>query len=329
MGFRKAVEMSTKRSDKGRRLRRWTAVLAYVFALIGIPTFSSDAAAQSVQQRMFPSPEDASKTLIETVKKGDVDALLGIFGPDGKELLASSDPATARMNRQVFAVAAAEQWHLTDAGANQKTLVIGNEEWAFPVPLVKEASGWRFDTAAGKEEVIARRIGQNELAAIDTVRAYVTAQRRYAAQGHDGNQPGVYATKFQSDPGKENGLYWPTAHGQKRSPLGDLLADAAEERRAVGGDREQPSPFHGYYFRILTAQGVGATGGTKSYLVKDQMSGGFALVAWPAQYDVTGVMTFIVNQDGVVRQKDLGPGSDAMARKMSAYGPDQSWRKVQ
>lgn len=320
---------TTKRSDKGRRLRCCAAVLACVFALIGIPTFSSDAAAQSVQQRTFPSAEDASKTLIETVKKGDVDALLGIFGPDGKDLLASSDPATARMHRQVFAVAAAEQWHLTDAGANQKTLVIGNEEWAFPVPLVKEASGWRFDTAAGKEEVIARRIGQNELAAIDTVRAYVTAQRRYAAHGHDGNQPGVYATKFQSDPGKENGLYWPTAHGQKRSPLGDLLADAADERRAVDRDREQPSPFHGYYFRILTAQGAAATGGAKSYLVKGQMSGGFALVAWPAQYDVTGVMTFIVNQDGVVRQKDLGPGSDAAARKMSSYAPDGSWRKVQ
>ena len=157
-------------------------MLACVSTLTGTPTFSSEVAAQSIPHRTFPSPEDAVKTLVETAKKGDVDALLAIFGPDGKDLLASSDPATARMNRQVFTVAAAEQWHLTDADANRKTLVIGNEQWPFPVPLVKEASGWRFDTAAGKEEVIARRIGHNELAAIDTVRAYVTAQQRYAAQ---------------------------------------------------------------------------------------------------------------------------------------------------
>jgi len=328
--FRRTIDMSTtKRSDNGGRLGRWGLMLGCASAFIAIATFSSEAAAQSVQQRTFSSPEEAVKTLVATVKKGDVDALLAIFGPDGKELLASSDPATARMNRQVFAVAATEQWHLTDAGANRKALIVGNEEWAFPVPLVKESSGWRFDTAAGKEEVIARRIGSNELAAIDIVRAYVTAQLRYAAQAHDGNQPGVYATRFQSDPGRENGLYWPTAHGQKRSPLGDLVAQAAEERRSVSGDREQPSPFHGYYFKILTAQGGAAPGGPKRYIVNGQMSGGFALVAWPAQYDVTGIMTFIVSQDGVVNQKDLGPRSDALARQMSAYNPDASWRKVE
>jgi hypothetical protein len=194
---------------------------------------------------------------------------------------------------------------------------------------VKDASGWRFDTAAGKEEVIARRIGSNELAAIDTVHAYVAAQRRYAEQGHDGQQPGVYATKFQSDPGKENGLFWPAARGRKLSPLGDLVAQAAEEGRRLGGDRAQPSPFHGYYFKILKAQGAAASGGAKSYDVNGQMSGGFALVAWPSQYDVTGVMTFIVNQEGIVRQKDLGPGSDAAARRMSVYNPDGSWQQVE
>jgi hypothetical protein len=320
---------TTKRSGHGPRLGCWGLVLACAAALTGIASFSNNAAAQSIQQRTFPSPEDAVKTLVEMVKKGDVDALLAIFGPDGKDLLASSDPATARQHRQVFTVAAAERWRLTDAGADQKTLVVGNEDWAFPVPLVKDTAGWRFDTAAGKEEVIARRIGENELAAIDTVRAYVTAQQRYAAQGHDGNEAGVYATKFQSDPGKENGLYWPTARGKKRSPLGDLVAQAAEERRPVGGDRDQPSPFHGYYFKILTAQGAAAPGGAKPYVFGGQMSGGFALVAWPAQYDVTGVMSFIVGEDGIVRQKDLGPGSDAIARKMRAYDPDASWRKVE
>ena len=197
------------------------------------------------------------------------------------------------------------------------------------MPLVKGADGWRFDAAAGKEEVLARRIGRNELDAIATVRAYVTAQRRYAQQGHDGKPAGVHAIKFQSDPGKENGLYWPTARGQQRSPLGDLVAQAAEEQRPVGVDRTQPTPFHGYYFKILTGQGAAAPGGAKSYLVKGDMSGGFALVAWPAQYDATGVMTFIVNQDGIVRERDLGPQTDAIARKMTLYNPDKSWRPVQ
>ena len=321
--------MSTRtRSDERRRVMSWALALTCVSALIASATCPSEAAAQSVQGRTFSSPEDAVKSLVDTVKKGDVDALLAIFGPDGKDLLASSDPATARMNRQVFAVAAGEQWRLADDGADRKTLVIGNEEWPFPVPLVKEASGWRFDTAAGKEEVIARRIGRNELAAIDTVRAYVTAQRRYAAQGHDGNQPGAYATQFQSDPGKENGLYWPAARGEKRSPLGDLVAQAAEEGHRIGSDRSRPSPLHGYYFKILTAQGAAATGGARPYVVNGQMSGGFALVAWPARYDVTGVMTFIVNQDGIVREANLGPDTDAIARKMPVYNPDASWREV-
>lgn len=318
--------MSTgNRSDKAGWFM--LGVLVCAIALIGLSTLSSRPAAQAAQHRTFASPEDAVKALVESLKAGNLDQLLTIFGQEGKELIASSDPATARLNRQVFTVAAGEQWHLEDAGPNRKTLVIGNEEWPFPVPLVKEASGWRFDTAAGKEEVVARRIGRNELAAIGTIRAYVTAQRRYAQQGHDGKPAGMYATKFQSDPGKENGLYWPTAKGQRRSPLGDLVAQAAEEGRPVGG-REQPSPFHGYYFKILTAQGAAASGGARSYVVKGDMSGGFALLAWPAQYDVTGVMTFLVNQDGIVREKDLGPGTDAAARKMTAYNPDSSWQSV-
>jgi hypothetical protein len=254
---------------------------------------------------------------------------VAIFGPEGKDLIDSSDPTTARQNQQVFNIAVREQWRLEDAAPNRKTLVIGNEEWPFPVPIVRDKDGWRFDTAAGKEEVIARRIGRNELAAIETVRAYVTAQQRYAEQGHDGNPAGVHATKFLSDPGKENGLYWPVKTGQKRSPLGDLVGQAAAEGRAVGGDGSKPAPFHGYYFKILTSQGSGASGGAKQYVVKGLMTGGFALVAWPSEYDVTGVMTFIVNQDGTVREKDLGTGTDAAARKMTAYNPDSTWRAVE
>ena len=296
----------------------WLAMLASTIA----------AAGQTTPHRAFEAPEDAAKALVDTVKTGDLNALLAIFGPEGRELIESSDPATAKMNRRVFAVAAREQWHLEDAAPGHKTLVIGNEQWPFPVPIVRGADGWRFDTAAGREEVLARRIGRNELDAIATCRAYVTAQKRYAQDGHDGRPAGVHATRFQSDPGKENGLYWPAARGQKRSPLGDLVAQAAEEGLPPGRDRPGPTPFHGYYFKILTGQGRGASGGARSYIVKGEMSGGFALVAWPAQYDASGVMTFIVNQDGIVREKDLGTETAAIARKMTVYNPDGSWKPV-
>jgi Protein of unknown function (DUF2950) len=326
--FRKAVDMSmTNRSDTAGRFGHTRLLVICVCMLGAVVALSNGTAAQAGRQ--FASPEEAVKALIDTVRAGKVDELLAIFGPDGKELFESSDQATARQNRQVFTVAVREQWRLEDTSSDRKTLIIGNEEWPFPIPLVKRAKGWSFDTAAGKEEVIARRIGRNELSAIETSRAYVTAQRRYAEQGHDGRPAGLHATKFRSDPGKENGLYWPVARGQKRSPLGDLVAQAAEEGRTVGGDGAQPAPLNGYYFKILTAQGAAAPGGAKNYIVKGDLSGGFALVAWPAQYDVTGIMTFIVNQDGIIREKDLGPGTDTAARKMTAYNPDSSWRTVQ
>jgi hypothetical protein len=286
------------------------------------------ASPQAVPHRTFSTPESAVQTLIETVKRGNLDELRAIFGPDSQALVASSDAATGRRNREVFTVAVTERWRLADEGPNRKTLVIGYEDWPFPVPLVRDSGGWRFDTAAGKEEILARRIGQNELAAIDTCRAYVTAQRRYAQQGHDGKAAGLYARAFNSDPGRHNGLYWPAARGEKPSPLGDLVAKAAAEGNQLGGS-SQPSPLHGYYFRILGAQGPAAPGGARSYLVKGEMSGGFALVAWPAQYDVTGVMTFMVNQDGIVHEKDLGKDTDAVARAMTTYSPDKSWHAVQ
>jgi hypothetical protein len=279
--------------------------------------------------RTFATPDEAVKTLVAAAKAGDLNALVEIFGPDSKDLVASSDPVTARQNRQIFVVAAAERTRLEDDGPNKKTLVIGNEDWPFPVPIVKVASGWQFDTAAGKEEVIDRRIGRNELAVIDTCHAYLAAQQRYAQQGHDGKPAGLYAMTFRSDPGKENGLYWPAKQGQKLSPLGDLVGQAAQEGRAIstaGG--AQPSPFQGYYFKILNAQGSAAPGGAKQYVVNGDMSGGFALVAWPAQYGSTGVMTFIVSQDGIVYEKDLGSQTDAAARKITSYNPDKSWQQV-
>jgi hypothetical protein len=302
-----------------------------VAALTGmaLTVFSLILAAQGASPRTFAKPEDAVRALAEAAKAGNMDDLRAIFGPDGNELIASSDEATARKNREVFTVAVAEGWRLLDQGSNHKTLVVGNEAWPFPVPLVKNANKWRFDTAAGKEEVLARRIGRNELAVIGICRTYVAAQRHYAQQGHDGKPAGLFATHFLSEPGMQNGLYWPTTRGQALSPLGDLVAQASTEGRPLGTDRERPSPFHGYYFKILTAQGAGAAGGAKTYIVNGAMSAGFALVAWPAQYDATGIMTFVVNQDGVVHETDLGAKTDATAMAMTAYNPGASWRRVQ
>ena len=277
--------------------------------------------------RTYATPEEAVRALTEAVTAGNLDDVIAIFGPEGRDLAQSSEPATGRANRQVFAAAVAEQWHLADAGPNRKILVIGNEEWPFPVPIVKTGARWHFDTAAGKDEVLSRRIGRNELEAITTCRTYVTAQRRYARDAHDGKPAGLYAAKLASDPGRQNGLYWPDVRGQSRSPLGDLVAQAAADGQSLEG-RTPSSPFHGYYFRILTAQGAHAAGGARSYRAGGELSKGFALVAWPSQYDATGVMTFLVNQDGIVRQKDLGPDTATRIAAMTGYDPDASWHAV-
>jgi hypothetical protein len=274
--------------------------------------------------RTFSSPEEAVKALASAVTTEKVDDVLQIFGPEGKDLIDTSDPASARRGRQVFTAAFTERWKLVDRDGGGKALVIGNEEWPFPVPLIQTAQGWHFDAAAGKEEVITRRIGRNELAVIEICQTYVVAQRRYARTAHDGKRAGLFATTFRSDPGKQNGLYWAVKKGEPRSPLGDLLAEAADPAR-LKSDAAKPAPFYGYYFKILTAQGPAATGGARNFVVNGDMSDGYALVAWPAHYDNTGIMTFIVNQDGIVREKDLGPETDATARAMSIYEPDASW----
>ena len=311
-----------------RRARRPVAILTVAAWAAAIAVAACRPPSQP-EARTFLAPEDAVKALTAAVKAGQTEMLLRIFGPDGQELLDSSDPVAARRNRVVFAVAAAERWRLVDRDGNAKVLVIGNEEWPFPVPLVKDAGGWRFDTAAGKEEIIARRIGRNELSAIRACRTYVAAQRLYARHPHDGKRAGLYAATFRSDAGRQNGLYWPPAAGQRRSPLGDLLAEAADARRLQEPGDRKPLPFHGYYFRILTGQGAAAAGGAKEYVVNGEMSGGFALVAWPARYDVTGIMTFLVNHDSVVREKDLGVETGQLVEAMSVYNPDASWAPVE
>jgi hypothetical protein len=253
--------------------------------------------------RTFASPEDAVKALIEAAKGAQTDELMKIFGPEAQPLVDASDPKRAQWRRQVFVVAAREGWRLVGSGTSSRTLVLGHESWPFPVPIVTENGVWKFDTANGIEEVIARRIGRNELAAIRACRTYVLAQLLYARNGHDGKPAGLYATALRSDPGKHNGLYWPTVRGEKRSPLGDLLADAGDSGK---------SPFHGYHFKI----------------VRSPHANGFALVAWPAQYDSTGVMTFLVSEEGVVRQKDLGPGTTDTVAALTSYSVDESWEAI-
>jgi hypothetical protein len=277
-------------------------------------------------QPAFATPEEAVRALLDAARADDLDAVVAIFG-SGKDLVDSSDPRLARRNRQVVLAAAAEQWRLVDDRTDRRVLVIGRESWPFPVPLVRGAAGWRFDTAAGREEILSRRIGRNELAAIRIARTYVVAQRLYARQGHDGKPPGRFARSFRSDPGRQNGLYWPAARRERRSPLGDLIANAADERARTAG-ADQSSPFHGYHFRILTAQGVAAPGGAKEYVVDDEMTAGFGLLAWPAEYDVTGIMTFVVSRDGVLHEKDLGPETKTLARTIALYNPDETWSAV-
>ena len=280
----------------------------------------------------FATPEEAVAALDKAAQQDTVQDLQTLFGSESKALVELSDPATARRNRQVFVVAMGEGWHLTDDTNGGKVLVVGNESWPFPVPLVKDGGQWRFDVAAGAEEVIGRRIGRNELAVIRSCSTYVAAQRVYAARGHDGRPPGRYAKAFRSDPGRQNGLYWPAARGEKFSPLGELVAEAAQDgqslntsRAGLNTSRPGPSPFHGYYFAILTAQGDSAPGGARDYVADGEMTGGFALVAWPAEYGVTGIMTFVVSDDGVVRQKDLGDQTFKVAGALKRYDPDASW----
>jgi hypothetical protein len=284
--------------------------------------------AREPEVRHFATPEEAVRAFTETVKAGKLDELLTFFGPEGKTLVASSDPVTGRRNQEVFVVAVAEQWRLEDRGPDAKELIIGNEDWPFPIPLVRDQDGWRFDAAAGMDEVLTRRIGRNELAVIDIARAYVAAQRAYARSGHDGKPAGIFARRFTSEPGTQNGLYWPVKRGEPRSPLGELVAAAAGEGEDLAA-RKEPAPFHGYHFRVITAQGPSAPGGAMDYVKNGEMTGGFALIAWPAQYGATGITTFIVGPDGTVLEKDLGAETAATVASITRFDPDATWTKAE
>jgi hypothetical protein len=298
-------------------------VIAAAFIVL---LFFGSAHAQTVKQRTFASPEEAVKAFIEALKSNDVKALDAILGPGSRDLVSSGDPVADKAVRERFLSRYGEKNRLevTDAKAN---LSLGNDDWPFAVPIVKKDGLWRFDAKAGKEEILARRIGQNELSAIQFCLAYVDAQREYTLKDRDGDGLLEYAQKFGSDKGKKNGLYWKAKEGEEQSPLGPIAAAAYSRGYRKKG--ENPQPFYGYFYRILTGQGKNAPGGAYGYLAKGNMIGGFALVAYPAKYASSGVMTFIVNHDGVVYEKDLGRNTEKAAQAMKLFDPDSTWKKVE
>jgi hypothetical protein len=304
-------------------MNRHTAIRGWV--VVAALLCGRSVLAEDVQVR-FSSPEDAAVALVDAAKVANEHDLRALFGPEGDYVIHSGDPVMDRMSREVFLVAYAEQASLMTVSPTREVLYVGFEYWPFPVPLVKDNKGWRFDTAAGAQEILFRRIGRNELTTIGVCQAYVDAQQEYAAEAHDGVAAGAYAQKIASTPGKHDGLYWKSEDAEQLSPMGEFAADAAAE--GYGPPAGQSTPFHGYYFRILTGADKSAAG-AGSYIVNGAMRGGFALIARPAVYDSSGVMTFIVNQDGVVYQKDLGPQTPKIAAAISGFNPNEGWQKVE
>jgi DUF2950 family protein len=279
-----------------------------------------------VTQRLFASPDEAIKVLQAAVAANDQTALLEIFGPEFHELL-TGDKVQDANNAKRFANTMAQGCKPVPEGDDKVTLAIGTNEWPMPIPLVKADGQWRFDTAAGKEEIINRHIGKDELHAIGVCRAYVAAQRQYASMNAAAGGGGKYAQKFKSTPGKKDGLYWAAAENEPASPFGPLVAEAHAEGY-VSNKGTGPHPFHGYYFRILTCQGRAAPGGKINYISHGNLTGGFALVAYPEHWDQSGIMTFIVNQDGKVYQRNLGEKTLRIAGAMKQYNPDSEWTLV-
>ena len=286
-------------------------------------------AAERPTQETFASPQEAVKALVEALKAGDTKALTVIFGPGSEDVITSGDPVADKAERERFINSYEQKNRLEEEGSDKVILCVGDDDWPFPVPIVKEDGAWRFDSPEGREELLARRIGRNELSVIQVCLAIVDAQREYALRDRDGDGLPEYAQKFMSDPGKKNGLYWKAKEGEEESPLGPLVAEAQEQGYSGKKSGGKPIPYHGYYYRILKGQGKSAPGGAYDYVVNGKMIGGFGLVAYPAQYGSSGIMTFIVNQDGVVYQKDLGKNTGKTVLAMKLFDPDRTWKKVQ
>lgn len=309
---------------------RITALAATTIAALAL-TLSAHADAPA-KQEMFASPEAGAEALAAAVRARDPDALVKVVGPESKSWLFSGDNVSDRADWKQFLELYDTRHTLDKAGDGRVVLSVGKDAWPFPAPLVKVAAGWHFDADAGREEVLNRRVGRNELDTIQTLLAIVDAQTEYARVDYDKDGFPTYARRFRSSPGKKDGLYWPTAPGEPPSPLGDLVAKATGEGYSHAKDtpeKEQPTPYHGYLFRMLTAQGPAAKGGAFDYMVRGKLFGGFAVIAWPAKYANSGVMTFMVNYEGVVYQRDLGDETSARAEKITRYNPDKSWKPAQ
>jgi hypothetical protein len=302
--------------------------VGFALSAMLVATFAWTAvfAAATAQQKSFSSAEEAVKAAVAAARSNNDKEMLAIFGSQAKEVLFSGDAVADKQRRGQFLAAYDEKNRLASEGESV-TLIVGKNDWPFPIPVVKKGNVWVFDTAKGKEEILNRRIGENELNTIQVMLAVVDAQREYALKDRDKNSLLEYAVKFISDPGKRNGLYWETKAGEQPSPLGPILA-RAREAGYKGTPSATPIPYYGYYYRILTAQGKNAPGGAFSYLVKGKMIGGFAVVAHPAEYGNSGVMTFIVNYEGKVFQKNFGANTTTIARNMKEYNPDSSWTEV-
>jgi len=312
------VSRATRRANVLCRL----IPLAIVILIAGC---SKSAAKPSYQT--FASPDDAGNGLLTAAKSGDPNAVIAVFGTDSKDIVMTGDPVQDKNTAHLFIseYGAMHRWRKMPDGS--QTLLLGADNFPFPIPLKKNPAGqWYFDVAAGREEILIRRIGRNELAVMDVCAALADAQAQYYSMHHDDGSTHQFAVKFISDAGKQNGLYWESAEGQPKSPLGPLAAFATNEGYSLKPDSHVP--FHGYYFHMLTRQGSNAPGGAKDYLVNGKMTGGFAFVAYPAEYRNSGVMTFIINQDGVLLQKDLGDATTQTAAAMTEFNPDSSWTQT-
>jgi hypothetical protein len=303
--------------------RRLTMLLALCLLSMGAVGVAMGAA---VRQKSFPTPEEGVRALIEAAQRHDTPALLAILGPEAKSLVSTGDPVSDRESSERFVKLYEEAHTLVQSGDTKMVLQIGKDEWPFPIPLVKESAGWRFDTQEGKEEIRKRRIGRNELDVIQVCLAYVDAQREYYVRNPMHTALLQYAPKFISTKGKRDGLYWQAPDNEPPSPLGPLVDQARHE--GYKGAAGKPAPYHGYYYKMLTGQGPDAPDGAYDYVVRGKMIGGFALVAYPAQYGVSGIMTFIVNHDGVVYEKDFGPKTAATAQSMTKFNPDKTWKQL-
>jgi len=300
-------------------------VMNIALAIAGTLLVSNPLDAATPEGRGFPSVDAAARALVSAAKSADVTALIAILGPASKEILTTSDPVADQQSARKFAARAAAKMKLvTDLKQpNAKTLLVGKDDWPLPIPIVLVNGQWYFDVEQGKQEILTRRIGGNELDAIEVCRGYVEAQNDYAEEDRTGSGVLHYTQKIISSPGKRDGLYWPSSGANDESPIGDLVARAFAE-----GYTKRHDPYHGYYFKILTSQGPHASGGEMSYLATGLMTRGFALIAWPSDYKSTGIMTFIVDRAGIVFQKDLGPKTPEIAGAYQAYDPDETWSPV-